>query len=353
MLNKLRSTVNDNKIYSWMVIFIIVCQAYALFFSGTYRSSLAARQPSLSREEFKEQIEKRQQAIQDLVKEDPGLATNLGYISLFMLLALMVGCVFLADYLIQKNKYAVERIPQTLEIVTHRWGLDDVVKVVILFVFFNHFFSLLVILGTRLFSLGEIDRRTNIVTTTGLMDILVLLLVLRFVMIRHREGLITLGLSMKNILKNIGVAVYSYIGFLPILAICFFSVVAIARALNYTPPPEPIYELIFEERRSFHLIIISILISLGGPVIEEVFFRGFLYGAIKKRYNVKLAIFLSALFFSFLHTNLLGFIPILTLGIFLAYIREKSGSLIPPITVHIMHNSVLACLMFLVRYLTA
>jgi membrane protease YdiL (CAAX protease family) len=65
------------------------------------------------------------------------------------------------------------------------------------------------------------------------------------------------------------------------------------------------------------------------------------------------AMALSALFFSFLHTNVIGFVPILMLGIFLAYLREKTGSLIPSITVHVIHNTALASVMFLVRELTS
>ena len=113
--------------------------------------------------------------------------------------------------------------------------------------------------------------------------------------------------------------------------------------------PQPIYELIFKEQRPFFLVIISVLVAFIGPAAEEIFFRGFLYSALRKKLNVLWAIVTSALLFSALHTNLLGFLPIMVLGMFLAYLREKTGSLVPSICVHIIHNSALAGLMFLAR----
>jgi len=74
-----------------------------------------------------------------------------------------------------------------------------------------------------------------------------------------------------------------------------------------------------------------------------------LYGALKKSLGVALAVIISGFLFSFLHINLLGFIPIMALGVFLAYMRERTGSLIPSITVHIVHNSAITMMMFFIR----
>ena len=83
--------------------------------------------------------------------------------------------------------------------------------------------------------------------------------------------------------------------------------------------------------------------------MEEIFFRGFLYTAIKKETNTGQAIFISALLFSFLHAHLVGFLPILILGMFLAYLYEKTGSLVPSITVHVIHNLIMVVFIFLIK----
>ena len=79
-------------------------------------------------------------------------------------------------------------------------------------------------------------------------------------------------------------------------------------------------------------------VALVGPAIEEVFFRGFTYTAFRNRWGVRWAIVGSAALFALLHMNLIAFIPIFILGVFLAYLYEKTGSLVPSMTVHMTHN---------------
>lgn len=333
-----------------MAVFIIFVQAYTVL---VYAEKPATRKErALVKEEFRLQLERRKEALQDMLQKDPQLAVHLGIISLFILVLLITGAVFLIDYLIKKRDN-IETIPRTLDLPAPLWELGDVLKIIILFVFFAHFFSIFAHILSKITSSKVVDKRAGIVASTGFMDLLVLMFIFRFVVVKHRQGIRALGISIKGLLRNIGVALYSYVGFLPVLAVIFLGVVGIANVLNYTPPPEPIYELMFEEKRPLLLAIISVLVSVVVPVIEEVFFRGFLYGALRKKVSMTRAVFLSAFFFSLLHTNVLGFIPILALGMFLAYLKEKTGSLIPSITIHILHNTALASLMFLARDITS
>lgn len=350
MLRRIRDIINKNQLYAWMIVFVIFVQAYGILVYTT--KPVVEKEPALTREEFKFQLEKRKEAMQNLLQKDPQLALNLGYLSLFMFAIFIAGCVFFADYTIKKLNNT-EAIPRTLDGVTPLWGIEDLLKIVIIFIFFNCIFSIWAHILSRLASSRFLDRRANMVASTSLVDILIFLFVLRFVISKYKQPIRALGISAKSLLKNIALALYNYVGFLPVLTVAFIAVIFVAKALNYSPAPEPIYELLFEEKRPFLLAIISILVSLIGPVVEEVFFRGFLYGALKKRFNIWWAIFISAFLFSLLHTNVIGFLPILTLGIFLAYLREKTGSLIPSITVHVIHNTALAALMFLARELTS
>jgi hypothetical protein len=64
-----------------------------------------------------------------------------------------------------------------------------------------------------------------------------------------------------------------------------------------------------------------------------------MYSALKNRFGIVLSAFLSALVFSALHANLIGFAPILALGVLLAVAYEVTGSLLTPIIIHVIHNS--------------
>lgn len=86
-------------------------------------------------------------------------------------------------------------------------------------------------------------------------------------------------------------------------------------------------------------VFISFLL-IGGiiaPVTEEIFFRGILYGYLR-RFNVILAIILSAVMFAFLHWRS-GF-PITQFigGLVFAIAFEKEKNLITPVTIHILGN---------------
>lgn len=75
------------------------------------------------------------------------------------------------------------------------------------------------------------------------------------------------------------------------------------------------------------------------PITEELFFRGVLLRTLAKS-NQRFAIFASAFFFGLVHGNLQQFILAFLIGIFLAHITIKHGSIIPSVIVHMFINSV-------------
>ncbi len=88
------------------------------------------------------------------------------------------------------------------------------------------------------------------------------------------------------------------------------------------------------------LVLLMILIAVVAPLAEEIFFRGMLYPVLRRRWSVAPAIVINGLLFSLIHL-----IPPLLPGLFfvgmvLAWVRERSGSLIPCILLHAMQNGV-------------
>jgi|WetSurMetagenome_2_1015567.scaffolds.fasta_scaffold213549_2 membrane protease YdiL (CAAX protease family) len=89
------------------------------------------------------------------------------------------------------------------------------------------------------------------------------------------------------------------------------------------------------------LLIIIIYISILGPIIEEIFFRGFLYNSMKTHFPVWLAVVFQAAFFSFIHdpNDLMKLLSTFMIGIALALVYESRGTLLSPIFIHIIINS--------------
>jgi len=86
------------------------------------------------------------------------------------------------------------------------------------------------------------------------------------------------------------------------------------------------------------LILFFIVGGMLGPVAEEVFFRGILYGFLR-RWGVIVALILSTLIFVLCHPISHG-IPVTRLvgGLLFALAYEFGGSLIVPITIHALGN---------------
>lgn len=90
---------------------------------------------------------------------------------------------------------------------------------------------------------------------------------------------------------------------------------------------------------SAELTWILILVCLLVPIGEEVFFRGFVYSALRQ-WGTPLAVGLSAMFFGTVHQQVVHFLPIFALGVVLALLYERTQSLFPAMIVHSVNNLV-------------
>ena len=125
--------------------------------------------------------------------------------------------------------------------------------------------------------------------------------------------------------------------------------------LKIKPPPQPIVGLFLAEKNMTLILVSSAIAAVFGPVVEEIFFRGVMYNAVKRKLGVFWGIVITSVLFSVLHTHapqyfLAGFLPIAILGAVLAYLYEKTGSLIPSITLHVLNNVGSIFMVFLFKY---
>jgi len=83
------------------------------------------------------------------------------------------------------------------------------------------------------------------------------------------------------------------------------------------------------------------VVVLVAPVGEEVFFRGLAYTAIREKWGVAAGLIVSSLGFAVVHMYLIHFLPVLITGLVLAYLRERTGSLVAPMVAHLATNGAL------------
>lgn len=85
-------------------------------------------------------------------------------------------------------------------------------------------------------------------------------------------------------------------------------------------------------------ILINLYVCVLGPILEEIIFRGFLLRGLQ-RFGVSFAAVFTAILFTMYHMNLVQLFVPLIMGLFLAQLTIRTGSLIPAICCHILNNS--------------
>jgi membrane protease YdiL (CAAX protease family) len=112
-------------------------------------------------------------------------------------------------------------------------------------------------------------------------------------------------------------------------------------------PPHPLEETVAQGGAAY--LIAFVMAVVVAPVVEETVFRGFFYTALRTRTRPWAASLVSAAVFAAVHPTLPGqFLPIFALGVVLAITRERTGSLLPSIICHGLHNAVVVVIAGLV-----
>ncbi|HEX2393074.1 MAG TPA: type II CAAX endopeptidase family protein [Solirubrobacterales bacterium] len=85
-----------------------------------------------------------------------------------------------------------------------------------------------------------------------------------------------------------------------------------------------------------------LLIVIAAPISEEICFRGMLFGGLRERLASVPAALISAVIFGALHafTGIEVVPPLIVFGLILAFLYEKTGSIVPGIILHMLNNSV-------------
>jgi membrane protease YdiL (CAAX protease family) len=79
--------------------------------------------------------------------------------------------------------------------------------------------------------------------------------------------------------------------------------------------------------------------AVFAPLVEEIFFRGFLFQGFRARYGWITGMVLSAAIFAAAHLDPVVLIPTFILGCLLAYVYHRSNSIWPGVILHFLVNS--------------
>ncbi|MES2278402.1 MAG: CPBP family intramembrane glutamic endopeptidase [Bacteroidota bacterium] len=93
------------------------------------------------------------------------------------------------------------------------------------------------------------------------------------------------------------------------------------------------------------------IVAVLPAVSEEFFFRGCMQTLFKKwTKNTHAAVWITAVIFSFMHLEFLGFVPRMLLGAVLGYLFVWSGSIWPSVLAHCLNNGISVFFMYLYQH---
>jgi membrane protease YdiL (CAAX protease family) len=120
-----------------------------------------------------------------------------------------------------------------------------------------------------------------------------------------------------------------------VFAVCFALLVT-------SPNQEDIAKELGSDTGVLGAIASGLLVVVAAPVSEEVFFRGFMFAGLRARMPFGLAASITGVIFGLSHspTGITAVPQLTVLGLVLAWLYEKTGSLWPPILVHLTNNAI-------------
>jgi uncharacterized protein len=105
-------------------------------------------------------------------------------------------------------------------------------------------------------------------------------------------------------------------------------------------------DALVQEARTMPFTVIGALVGavVIAPFCEEIFFRGFLFAGLLRGMTVLWATLISTALFTLVHWDKGSAIPLFAIGLMLAVIRWRTGSIWPGMALHMLNNAIASVL---------
>jgi len=283
-------------------------------------------------------------------EEAPRLRWSLQVFTMGAFASLLIGVVMNIG-MFQKWRKKESWLPPRVFGGRAKWDFEEIAKVSILVIFAG---LLLTAAGFVFHRFLGLDFNSNffMIAHTTAIDLIALFLMVHFVRQKEGKGRFVFGVrAPEGWFREIFMGIKSYFAIIPHFFLTLVLLLLIISRWAYEPPPHPLIGVFVQEsERAPWVVFYSLILAcVIGPIVEEVFFRGFLYPVIRKYIGTHWAMIATAVLFALIHENLFSFLPIFILGLALAYLYEKRGNLLACIVLHIFHNTVFITYFFLIK----
>ena len=145
-----------------------------------------------------------------------------------------------------------------------------------------------------------------------------------------------LGWTTANLLPNLGLGVVGWV------VVVVAEVVIGLILVNFGVVQNQAQQ--FGIEKATRPVFFLLLFGMGvlAPIAEETFFRGYIFRSYLTSLGPVWAFALSAVIFGVLHLNLAALLPLVVIGLILAYLFYRTGSLVPSMVAHGLNNMLAA-----------
>jgi membrane protease YdiL (CAAX protease family) len=127
-----------------------------------------------------------------------------------------------------------------------------------------------------------------------------------------------------------------------IVFVAFFAFLIAWQQLLNIKESDDLAKQLGAQDSTFNLVAVTILVALVAPIAEELFFRGFLFGALRGAMAWVPAAVVTGIIFGVVHaggTNAVFLVPLAVFGFLLCVLYRRTGSLLPGMGVHAFNNA--------------
>lgn len=172
---------------------------------------------------------------------------------------------------------------------------------------------------------------------------LVIALWIPYVVLKQRTTLADVGLQRLPTWAELGLAPLGYIASTVVAAVVIYGMTLIFPGFDSEQAQDTGFSnLVFQ----YEYVVAFVTLVVIAPFVEEVFFRGYLYGKLKRYVPTWAAILLVSALFGIAHGQVNVGIMTFVMGIFLCLLRDWTGSLWPAIMMHMIRNGIAFFLLF-------
>ena len=152
-------------------------------------------------------------------------------------------------------------------------------------------------------------------------------------------------LSLNNLVtfSDIGLALAGFFGYLAFSAI-LTALFSVFPWFNLTENQPLLYSTLISP---LNKVFAAIALVVVGPILEEVIYRGLIYGKLRKKHSLITSILIVSILFGFLHGQWNVGVDVFALSVVACLMRETTGTIYAGIILHILKNTIAFYFLFM------